>query len=54
MGDTEKTLYHKVGILKITPNNGWFLNLYHTDMEFQIFPNHEDELPVIKFEGHDA
>ncbi len=53
-GDTDKKIYHKVGVVKLTENGGCFLNLYHTDMEFQIFPNHDDELPVIDFGDHDA
>jgi len=53
-GDGEKPIYHKVGTVKVTANGGWYLNLYHTDMEFQIFANHEEELPVIHFENNDA
>lgn len=53
-GDSKKQIFHKVGIVKITMNGGWYLSLYHTDMEFQIFPNHNDELPVINFEDHEA
>jgi len=55
IGNQQKPIYHKVGVLKVTANGGWFLALYHTDMEFQIFPNHEDNLPVINFEEeHEA
>lgn len=53
-GDIEKPLYNKVGTLKVTTNGGWYLSMYHTNMEFQIFPNHDDELPVINFEENDA
>ena len=53
-GESEKIVYQRVGTVKITPNGGWFLNLFHTDMQFQIFPNHDDQLPVIDFEGNDA
>lgn len=51
---SDTTIFHKVGTVKVTPNGGWFLNLFHTDMQFQIFPNHDDQLPVIDFEGNDA
>lgn len=53
-GDSEKPIYHKVGTVKVTTNGGWYLSLYHTDMEFQIFPNHDDELPVIEFGNNEA
>lgn len=52
--DSQKPIYHKVGVVKVTPNGGWYLSLYHTNMEFQIFPNLDDHLPVIEFESHDA
>lgn len=51
----DKTLYHKVGIVKVTENGGWFLQLYHQpETDFLIFPNHNDELPVINFDGNEA
>lgn len=50
-GDQEKILHHKVGTIKVTPNGGWFLQLYHLpETEFQIFSGHHNELPVIQME----
>ena len=52
---TKKKIYHKVGVVKVTENGGWFLNMYHQPRtEFLIFPNHNEELPVIDFGDHDA
>lgn len=49
-----KTVHHKVGTIKVTPNGGWFLHLFMLpDVDFQIFPSHEHELPVIEFSDHD-
>jgi hypothetical protein len=43
-------IYHKVGVVKVTENGGWFLQLYHQpDTDYMIFPNHNDNLPVINF-----
>jgi len=53
-GDGKKPIYHKVGIIKVTANGGWYLNLYHNNMEFQIFASHEDELPVIDFQANEV
>lgn len=51
----EKKIYHKVGVVKITENGGWFLQLYQQpDTDFMIFPNHNEALPVIEFESHEA
>lgn len=50
-----KHIYHKVGVVKITDNGGWFLQLYHSpNTDFMIFPNHKDPLPVIDFEPHET
>ena len=47
---SDKKIYHKVGVLKVTQNGGWFLQLYHQPhTEYLIFPNHDDHLPVIEF-----
>ncbi|MFD1063692.1 hypothetical protein ACFQ1Q_10585 [Winogradskyella litorisediminis] len=54
-GDNDKHIYHKVGVVKVTNNGGWFLQLYHQpDTNFMIFPNHNDNLPVIDFEVHET
>ncbi len=54
-GGNQKTLHHKVGTVKVTPNGGWFLQLFLLpDVEFQIFPGHNNELPVIQFEDHES
>ncbi len=46
----DKMIYHKVGVVKVTENGGWFLQLYHQpDTDFMIFPNHNEALPVINF-----
>ncbi len=51
----EKKLYHKVGVVKVTENGGWFLQLYwQPDTDFLIFPNQDDELPVINFESNES
>lgn len=50
-----KAIHHKVGTIKVTPNGGWFLQLYHLpNVDFQIFANQHEELPVINFGAHDA
>ena len=52
-GKSEKILHHKVGTVKVTQNGGWFLQMFHQpNTEFQIFPGHNSELPVIEFEDH--
>ncbi|WP_299059176.1 hypothetical protein [uncultured Polaribacter sp.] len=51
----EKKFYHKVGVVKVTENGGWFLQLYHQpETDFLIFPNHNDELPVINFDNNEV
>ena len=43
-----KNTFHKIGVLKITPNGGHYLHLYQQpETTFRIFPNNEGELPVI-------
>tara|TARA_Y100001934_G_scaffold271241_1_gene357483 strand:+ start:935 stop:1126 length:192 start_codon:yes stop_codon:yes gene_type:complete len=43
-----KSTFQKVGVVKITNNGGWFLQLYQQpETTFRIFPNTEEELPVI-------
>ena len=49
-GENERMIYHKVGVVKVTENGGWFLQLYHQpNTDYMIFPNHNDNLPVINF-----
>ena len=51
----EKKLYHKVGVIKVTANGGWFLQMYHQpNTDFLIFPNHKEALPVIEISDNDA
>jgi len=51
----EKHIYHKVGVIKVTENGGWFLQLYQQpDTDFMIFPNHNEPLPVIDFTDNEA
>lgn len=51
----EKKIYHKVGVVKITENGGWFLQLYQQpDTDFMIFPSHNESLPVIDFGSNEA
>ena len=51
----KKTVYHKVGTVKVTPNGGWYLSLFlFPHVDFQIFPNQGEELPVISFDDHEA
>ena len=53
--DNGKHIYHKIGVVKITNNGGWFLQLYHApDTNFMIFPNHNENLPVIDFSNHET
>lgn len=50
-----KTVHHKVGTIKVTKNGGWFLQMYHQpETDFLIFPNQNEELPVINFEDNHA
>jgi hypothetical protein len=54
-GKKEKILHHRVGTIKVTPNGGWFLQLYHLpETEFQIFSSHTSELPVIQIEDDES
>ena len=54
-GKQEKILHHKVGTVKVTPNGGWFLQLFMLpDVEFQIFNGYDNELPTIDFSDHEA
>jgi hypothetical protein len=47
----EKKLYHKVGVIKVTDNGGWFLQLFQQpETDFLIFPNQNEELPVINYD----
>ena len=51
----DKHIYHKVGVVKVTENGGWFLQLYHQpDTDYMIFANHNENLPVIEFESNEA
>ena len=50
-----KFIYHKVGVIKITENGGWFLQLYHQpNTDFMVFPNHNENLPIIDFGNHEV
>lgn len=52
---TDRKIYHKVGVIKITENGGWYLQMYHQpDTTYQVFPNHNEELPVIEFGSNEA
>jgi|TARA_B110000495_G_C22913276_1_gene533370 hypothetical protein len=52
---SDKHIYHKVGVVKVTENGGWFLQLYQQpDTNFMIFPNYKENLPVIDFEAHET
>lgn len=54
-GTEDKKVYHKVGVIKVTKNGGWFLQMYHQPQtDFLIFPNHNESLPVIEFGDHEA
>ena len=53
--NSDKKIYHKIGVVKVTESGGWYLQLYQQPNDsFQIFPNQDDELPVIEFENHEA
>ncbi|MCL7752462.1 hypothetical protein [Polaribacter sp. Z022] len=52
--NNDKHIYHKVGVVKVTENGGWFLQLYHQpDTDYMIFANHNENLPVIDFGTHE-
>ncbi|MFT6361106.1 MAG: hypothetical protein ACJAV6_000592 [Candidatus Paceibacteria bacterium] len=51
----DKYIYHKVGVVNVTENGGWFLQLYHQpDTDYMIFANHNENLPVIDFVPSEA
>ena len=51
----DKKLYHKVGVVKVTDNGGWFLQLFQQpNTSFFIFPNQNEKLPVINYDNHEA
>lgn len=51
----ERNVYHKVGVIKVTQNGGWFLQLYwQPETDFMIFPNHKESLPVIEFDSDES
>jgi hypothetical protein len=53
--DDKKKIYHKVGVLKATVKGSLYLQMYHQpNVSYQIFPNGDDELPTINFDGNDA
>ena len=36
--NNDKHIYHKVGVVKVTENGGWFLQLYHQpETDYMIF-----------------
>lgn len=45
----KKSAYNKIGIIKVTENGGWFMQLYQQpETDFQIFPSQDEQLPVIR------
>lgn len=45
----EKNIFHKTGVIKVTENGGWFLQLFqHPHTDFHIFPKNDEQLPVIR------
>ena len=53
--NNDKHIYHKVGVVKVTENSGWFLQLYHQpDTDYMIFANHNENLPVINLESNET
>jgi hypothetical protein len=53
--NNDKHIYHKVGVVKVTENGGWFLQLYHQpDTDYMIFANHNENLPVIDLESNET
>ncbi len=45
----QKSIYNKIGIIKVTENGGWFMQLYQQpETDFQIFPSQDEQLPVIR------
>lgn len=50
-----KHIYHKVGVVKVTNNGGWFLQLYHQpNTDYLIFANHNENLPVINLDSNET
>ena len=53
--NNDKHIYHKVGVVKVTENGGWFLQLYHQpETDYMIFANHNENLPVIDLESNET
>jgi hypothetical protein len=53
--NNDKHINHKVGVVKVTENGGWFLQLYHQpDTDYMIFANHNENLPVINFGSYEV
>lgn len=45
----EKAIFNKIGVIKVTENGGWFMQLYQQpETDFQIFPSQDEKLPIIK------
>lgn len=52
---SSKPIYHKVGVIKVTKQGGWFLQLYaQPNTDFMVFPGHNESLPVINFTEDEA
>ena len=50
-GSEVTTLWHKVGIIKVTKNGGWYLQMFHQpETDFYIFEDVEksEKLPDIQ------
>jgi hypothetical protein len=49
LSEGQKTIFHKIGVIKVTENGGWYLQLYQQpNTDFHIVPSGENELPVIE------
>ncbi len=47
--DGNRHLFHKVGVIKVTQNGGWYLRLnQYPETKFQVFPSQNEELPAIE------
>jgi len=47
--DGIKSIFNKVGIIKVTENGGWYMTLYQQpDTDFQVFPSQDESLPEIE------
>ena len=51
-GEEDIKLQFKAGLLKVTDNGGWYLQLFHLpDVDYYIKPAEGENLPIIQLEA---